>query len=109
MEHSSGLKRMHQIWKGICQSMFQLTKKLYSATIQKVLAHFAVQAECIAEGTQHTGSFHKKIAKYALHVIAPALGVAALTVSFGFAMQSANGVQCIRTRKTKLFTGNRLK
>ena len=92
MEHSSGLKRMHQIWKGICQSMFQLTKKLYSATIQKVLAHFAVQAECIAEGTQHTGSFHKKIAKYALHVIAPALGVAALTVSFGFAMQSANGV-----------------
>ena len=92
MEHSSGLKRMHQIWKGICQSMFHLTKKLYSATIQKVLAHFAVQAECIAEGTQHTGSFHKKIAKYALHVIAPALGVAALTVSFGFAMQSANGV-----------------
>ena len=60
MEHSSGLKRMHQIWKGICQSMFHLTKKLYSATIQKVLAHFAVQAECIAEGTQHTGSFHKK-------------------------------------------------
>ena len=108
MEHSSGLKRMHQIWKGICQSMFQLTKKLYSATIQKVLAHFAVQAECIAEGTQHTGSFHKKIAKYALHVIAPALGVAALTVSFGFAMQSAT-VSVHPHKKDKLFTGNRLK
>ena len=74
---------MRQIWKGVCQSMFQLTKKLYSTTIQKVLAHFVAQAECVAQGTQHTDSFHKKIAKYALHVIAPVLGVAALTVSFG--------------------------
>ena len=83
---------MRQMWKGIYQSMFQLTKKLYSAAMQKVLVHFAVHAECIAEGFQHTGSFHKKLGKYALHVIAPALGVAALTVSFGFAMQSINGV-----------------
>ena len=92
MEHSLRLERMRQIWKGICQSMFQLTKKLYSATIQKVLAHFVAQAECVAQGTQHTDNFHKKLKKYALHVIAPVMGVAALTVSFGFAMQSVNGI-----------------
>ncbi len=83
---------MHHLWKGICRSMFQLTKKVSSAAMCRVLAHFAAQAEALAAGGQNASGRYHKAAKYTLHTVVPALGVAALTVSFGFAMQNINGI-----------------
>ncbi len=94
VKNFSGLERMYQAWKSMIQSMFELTKAIYSVTICKVLTFFIKHSICIAMTVnEHTNRQSLKIKRCALRIAVPVASVVVLTLLFGFSISSINGVQ----------------